>query len=106
MAWTFIPKEQDVGILKISASSGNAHGESGKVDVLSDVINNTTLTSRVNQVLANGQDLWQLELTNATDELGNRVSDGTAISFIGGNTNVDFFLTRPLIQGRANVKSA
>jgi hypothetical protein len=99
LAWTTIPYGQDIGKLEILARSGAALGEQGEVDLLPGVVQQAQLKAIESKVKASQRESWQLMLSGAQDALGNQVNDGTAVTFLGGNEDIHFYLTRPLIQG-------
>jgi hypothetical protein len=99
IAWSYIPYGQEVGKLEVIARSENAVGEQGEVDLLPGVANQAQLNVNVSRLKASQRESWQLMLSDTQDVLGNLVNDGTAVTFLGGNEDVHFYVTRPLIQG-------
>lgn len=99
MAWSLLPTEGATGTLKVSSVAGGVRGERAEVDLLSGVAARFDLGAEVAAAPATGRDPWRATLSAATDAAGNTVNDGTAVIFSGGNEQLDFFLTRPLIQG-------
>lgn len=104
IAWTLLPAGNRVGKLKVSATTAAKRGERADVDLVPGRLGQARFAAAVDTVTASGRDTWQLELANSRDLLGNVVGDGTAVSFVGAgsstsNKSLDFFLTRPLIQG-------
>lgn len=99
MAWTFVPTGTSTGTLGITATSHNARGERGEVDLLPGISANATYGSNKTAVLASGRDTWQLNVKDTQDTLNNIVSDGTSAVFYGGNDTLDLYVTRSIIQG-------
>ena len=104
LAWTLLPTGERTGKLKVSATTDAKRGERADVDLVPGELRTAQFVSQVNTVSASGRDTWQLKLSGARDALGNQLGDGTAVTFMGKGSSssdktLDFFLTRPVIQG-------
>lgn len=99
LAWSLLPTGGEPGTLKVAAVTGGVRGERAEVDLVAGIAAHLTLASDIASAPATGRDPWRLQLADATDMKGNLVTDGTAVTFVGGNDKLDFYLTRPLIQG-------
>lgn len=105
-AWTPLRTGTQVGSLHVSAVTADMRGERGEVDLVAGRPVSAELMVRQDEAAASGRDTWQLELANTQDRLGNPISDGVAVAFIGrlltsepGESPLYFHVTRPAIQG-------
>ena len=105
VVWTLVPTGERTGRLVVSAVTADKRGEQAEVDLVPGVPESAHLFAVTGSAPASGRDAWEIELSSVRDRLGNRVADGTALSFTGGGvplgeTDVrNFFATRPAVQG-------
>lgn len=95
-----IPAATKVGMLEVVAQSEDALAEKGEVDVLPNRLAALNLLALDPTTSGDERDTWRFQVTDARDVFENRVADGQSISFVGQGEHVNFFATRPLIQGR------
>jgi hypothetical protein len=103
LAWTWLPRGEEIGALRVSAVSGEARGERAEVDLLPGFAVRGRIEGLMTQAPATGRDPWRIGVNGIEDAVGNRVADGSALYILGDGSSTDFFFTRPAVHGGTEV---
>lgn len=103
LAWSFIPPGRRTGLLKISATTGNARGERGEVDVQPGPISNASLKVAALEIADDRRESWNLRLVNVQDARGNPVLNGNATEFAVSSGAYRLFATRPTVRASSSL---
>lgn len=103
LAWTWLPSGTKTGLLKVQVNTQEARGERGEVDVLPNLTAEAQFQVQARTATSDRERLL-LSLTNAKDQFGNPILNGTSVEFFAQNSIWALFSTRTLVRQSAEVK--
>jgi hypothetical protein len=91
--------------LRVSASSLEARGERGEVDVLPGLVASADIRLDQSKISLNPRDVWKIHFANATDVLGNTSLNGSVTEFQIRllNSSLSLFGTRATVRGTSDL---